>query len=194
MHGQCDSVSLFVAEQRPEEISTRTHRLRRRRARRGRGRRRRWRRSRWRSPRRSCWRCTGSSSTCTLHADDGRSRITQRFRLGAEQGEREKKKACDPEQQRVPMVRVDAAGAGAELVHVGLAGEDGPAGAQLGDARRVGLAAPRRAQPPRPARGRVRQAVDLVLHAHQHAVQRGQRRPCTHHVMLSCLAADQRNE
>jgi hypothetical protein len=108
--------------------------------------------------------------------------------------EREKKKARDPEQQRVPMVRVDAAGAGAELVHVGLAGEDGPAGAQLRDARRVGLAAPRRAQPPRPARGRVRQAVDLVLHAHQHAVQRGQRRPCTHHVMLSCLAADQRNE
>lgn len=90
------------------------------------------------------------------------------------------------------MVRVDAAGAGAELVHVGLAGEDGPAGAQLRDARRVGLAAPRRAQPTRPARGRVRQAVDLVLHAHQHAVQRGQRRPCTH--TMSCLSCPSRSQ
>ena len=79
----------------------------------------------------------------------------------------------------VPVVRVDAAGAGAELVHVGLAGEDGAAGPQLRHARRVRLAPPRRAQPPRPARRRVRRAVDLVLYRHQHAVKRRQRRTCT---------------
>ena len=49
------------------------------------------------------------------------------------------------------MVGVDAAGAGAELVHVGLAGEDGAARAQLRHARRVGVARPCLAQPPRPA-------------------------------------------
>ena len=79
----------------------------------------------------------------------------------------------------VPVVRVDAAGAGAELVHVGLAGEDGAAGPQLRHARGVRLAPARRGQPPRPARRRVRRAVDLVLYRHQHAVKRRQRRTCT---------------
>lgn len=51
----------------------------------------------------------------------------------------------------VPVVWVDAAGAGTELVHVGLAGEDGAARAQLRHARRVRLARPRLPQPPRPA-------------------------------------------
>jgi hypothetical protein len=191
MHGQCDSVSLFVAaEARGDQHAH--------------------------APPPSTPSATGQRPAQTtaaepleeppaivlalygflvdLHIARGRrmASITQRFRHGAETG-REKKK------RRVPVVRVDAAGAGAELVHVGLAGEYSPAGAQLRDARRVGLAAPRRAQPPRPARGRVRQAVDLVLHTHQHAVQRGQRRPCTHTMScLSCpsrsLAADQRNE
>ena len=92
-----------------------------------------------------------------------------------------------PQRAYVPVVRVDAAGAGAELVHVGLAGEDGAAGPQLRHARRVRLAAPRRAQPPRATGGRVRHAVDLVLHAHQHAVQRRQRRPCIHASYISQL-------
>ena len=52
---------------------------------------------------------------------------------------------------RGAVVRVDAAGAGAQLVHVGLAGHHGAARAQLRHARRVRRAPPRRPQPPRAA-------------------------------------------
>ena len=49
------------------------------------------------------------------------------------------------------MVRVDAAGPRAELVHVGLPRQHGAARPQLRHARRVRRAPPRRPQPPRPA-------------------------------------------
>ena len=52
---------------------------------------------------------------------------------------------------RGAVVRVDAAGASAELVHVGLADHHGAARAQLRHASRVRHAPPRRPQPPRAA-------------------------------------------
>lgn len=68
---------------------------------------------------------------------------------------------------RGAVVRVDAAGSRAELVHVGLAGHDGAARAQLRHARRVRRAPPRRPQPPRAA--------------------------CTHASSLQCIIAARRS-
>lgn len=80
-------------------------------------------------------------------------RLLSRARAGAhvEESRGASVYVCVHVYEYVPVVWVDAAGAGAELVHVGLAGQDGAAGPERGHARRVRRARPGIPQPTRPA-------------------------------------------